>query len=320
MEYHQLGNSGLKVSVVGLGCNNFGGRVDAEGTERVLNQCIEEDVILLDTANTYGGGLSEEYMGKALKGKRHQVLLATKAGMNIGDGPNQSGTSRKHLMEEVETSLRRLQTDYIDLYQIHRYDPNTSAEETMRTLDDLVHQGKVRYIGCSNYTAWQMVEAAGVTNTLNLEPFVSSQPEYSMMKRDVEKEEGPTAARLGMGILPYFPLASGFLTGKYKRNQQAPEGTRLAGNTQRAQATLTDRNFDLLETLEEFAAERGRTMVELAIAWLWLIRRSAASSPALPSRNRLPPMPKPPTGIWPRKRRLNWTAFWKNTDSKQTLY
>ena len=163
MEYHQLGNSGLKVSVVGLGCNNFGGRVDAEGTERVLNQCIEEDVILLDTANTYGGGLSEEYMGKALKGKRHQVLLATKAGMSVGDGPNQSGTSRKHLMEEVETSLRRLQTDYIDLYQIHRYDPNTSAEETMRTLDDLVHQGKVRYIGCSNYTAWQMVEAAGVT-------------------------------------------------------------------------------------------------------------------------------------------------------------
>lgn len=268
MEYRQLGNSGLKVSVVGLGCNNFGGRVDAQGTERVINQSIEEDVILFDTANMYGGGLSEEYMGKALKGKRHQVLLATKAGMSVGDGPNQSGTSRKHLIQEVETSLRKLQTDYIDLYQIHRYDPNTSAEETMRTLDDLVHQGKVRYIGCSNYTAWQMVEAAGVTNALNLEPFVSSQPEYSMIKREVEKEEGPTAARLGMGILPYFPLASGFLTGKYKRNQQAPEGTRLAGNAQRAQDTLTDRNFDLLEMLEEFAAERGRTMVELAIAWL----------------------------------------------------
>ena len=268
MEYRQLGNSGLKVSVVGLGCNNFGGRVDAQGTERVINQSIEEDVILFDTANMYGGGLSEEYMGKALKGKRHQVLLATKAGMSVGDGPNQSGTSRKHLIQEVETSLRKLQTDYIDLYQIHRYDPNTSAEETMRTLDDLVHQGKVRYIGCSNYTAWQMVEAAGVTDALNLEPFVSSQPEYSMIKREVEKEEGPTAARLGMGILPYFPLASGFLTGKYKRNQQAPEGTRLAGNAQRAQDTLTDRNFDLLEMLEEFAAERGRTMVELAIAWL----------------------------------------------------
>ena len=268
MEYRQLGNSGLKVSVVGLGCNNFGGRVDTQGTERVINQCIEEDVILFDTANMYGGGLSEEYMGKALKGKRHQVLLATKAGMAVGDGPNQSGTSRKHLMQEVETSLRKLQTDYIDLYQIHRYDPNTSAEETMRTLDDLVHQGKVRYIGCSNYTAWQMVEAAGVTSALNLEPFVSSQPEYSMIKRVVEKEDGPTAARLGMGILPYFPLASGFLTGKYKRNQQAPEGTRLAGNAQRAQETLTDRNFDLLETLEEFAAERERTMVELAIAWL----------------------------------------------------
>ena len=268
MEYRQLGNSGLKVSVVGLGCNNFGGRVDAQGTERVINQSIEEDVILFDTANMYGDGLSEEYMGKALKGKRHQVLLATKAGMSVGDGPNRSGTSRKHLMEEVETSLRKLQTDHIDLYQIHRYDPNTSAEETMRTLDDLVHQGKVRYIGCSNYSAWQLVEAAGVTSALNLEPFVSSQPEYSMIKREVEKEDGPTAARLGMGILPYFPLASGFLTGKYKRNQQAPEGTRLAGNPQRAQDTLTDRNFDLLETLEEFAAERERTMVELAIAWL----------------------------------------------------
>ena len=268
MEHRLLGNSGLKVPAVGLGCNNFGGRLDPKETALVLNECIEEGLNFFDTANVYGGGLSEDYMGKALKGKRHEVLLATKAGMSVGDGPNESGSSRKHLMQQIDVSLSRLQTDYIDLYQIHRHDPNTPVEETMRALDDLVAQGKVRYIGCSNYAAWQIAESNGVANNLNLQPFVTVQPEYSMMKRDVEKEISPAAAKLGLGILPYFPLASGFLTGKYKRGAGTPDGTRLAGNQQRADATLTSSNFDLLEKLEDFASQRGCSMVELAIAWL----------------------------------------------------
>tara|TARA_B100001123_G_scaffold177320_1_gene203316 strand:+ start:2999 stop:3946 length:948 start_codon:yes stop_codon:yes gene_type:complete len=268
MEHRLLGNSGLKVPAVGLGCNNFGGRLDPKETALVLNECIEEGLNFFDTANVYGGGLSEDYMGKALKGKRHEVLIATKAGMSVGDGPNESGSSRKHLMQQIDVSLSRLQTDYIDLYQIHRHDPNTPVEETMRALDDLVAQGKVRYIGCSNYAAWQIAESNGVANNLNLQPFVTVQPEYSMMKRDVEKEISPAAAKLGLGILPYFPLASGFLTGKYKRGAGTPDGTRLAGNQQRADATLTSSNFDLLEKLEDFASQRGYSMVELAIAWL----------------------------------------------------
>ena len=269
MEYRRLGNSGLQVSVVGLGTNNFGGRMNYEQTERVLKQALEENINLIDTANTYGGRLSEEYIGKALKGVRSRVLLATKMGMSIGEGPNQRGASRQHIMEQVEISLKKLQTDYIDLYQIHAPDPETPIEETLRTLDNLVRQGKVRYIGCSNFAAWHVTEAMGVARALNLEPFISVQPEYNMMKRDdVERELVPCCQRFKLGILPYYPLASGFLTGKYRRGQGTPQGTRLAGNPQRAQRTLTDANFDVLEQLEAFAAKRGRPLVELAIAWL----------------------------------------------------
>ena len=268
MEYRRLGRSGLQVSVVGLGTNNFGGRMDYEQSERVMRQALDDGINLIDTSNSYGKALSEEYIGKSIKGIRSQFLLATKAASSIGSGPNQGGASRKHIMEQVELSLKRLDTDYVDLYQMHYPDTNTPIEETLRTLDDLVRQGKVRYIGCSNYAAWQVSEAILTSRTLNLEPFITVQPEYSMLRRDVEKELIPCCQAYGLGILPYFPLASGFLTGKYKRGQQVPEGTRLFGNERMRQRVLTDENFDLLERLEAFAAQRERSMVELAIAWL----------------------------------------------------
>ena len=268
MEFRRLGNSGLQVSVVGLGTNNFGGRMDYERTERLLSQVLDEGINFIDTANIYSGGLSEEYIGKALKGKRSQVLLATKSGMKVGDGPNQTGASRMHIQEQVEISLRKLQTDYIDLYQIHQADPNTPIEETLRTLDDLVRQGKIRYIGCSNYAAWQVAEAMTTSKSLRMESFISVQPEYSMLNRTVEKELLACYQNYNLGILPYYPLFSGFLTGKYKRGKDVTEGTRLASNARRAESTLTDANFDIIEGLEAFAAKRGRQMVELAIAWL----------------------------------------------------
>ena len=268
MEYRRLGRSGLEVSSVGLGTNNFGRRVDLEGTERVIRQAVDLGINFIDTSNSYSDGLSEEYIGKSVKGIRSQVLLATKVASSTGQGPNLRGASRVHLLEQVELSLKRLDTDYIDLYQVHFPDPSTPIEETLRTLDELVRQGKVRYIGCSNYAGWQVAEAVLTSRMLHLEPYVSVQPEYSMLNREIEKEIVPCCQAYGLGILPYFPLASGFLTGKYRRGQPIPDGTRLAGNAQRAQATLTDAKFDILEPLEAFATEHGRSMVELAIAWL----------------------------------------------------
>jgi aryl-alcohol dehydrogenase-like predicted oxidoreductase len=267
MEYRRLGNSGLEVSVVGLGTNNFGGRMDFEQTEKVVRHAVEVDINLLDTSNSYGNGLSEEYIGRSIKGIRDKLLLATKVATPQG-GPNQGGASRKHILDQVEKSLTRLGTDYIDLYQMHYPDPNTPIEETLRTLDDLVRQGKVRYIGCSNYAAWQVAQAVETSRNLHTEPFVSAQPEYSMLNRDVEAELVPVCQAYGLSLLPYYPLASGFLTGKYRRGQDAPEGTRLAGGSRRAQNTLTDANFDVLEGLEAFAAGREHSMVELAFAWL----------------------------------------------------
>ena len=268
MEYRQLGSSGLKVSVVGLGTNNFGFRMDEENSIKVAHKALEDGINFIDTADSYGRGLSEERIGMAFKDTRKDVIIATKVANPVGDGPNMRGNSRHHIMNQVEASLRFLQTDYIDLYQIHRVDPNTPIEETMRALDDLVHQGKVRYIGCSNFDAWQMCEAIWTSRGHNLAPFVTVQPEYNMLNRSVERELVPFCDEYNIGILPFYPLASGFLTGKYRQGEPVPEGTRLAGN-QRAQGnTLTEKNFAMLSKLENFAAERGHPMVELAIAWL----------------------------------------------------
>lgn len=273
MEFRQLGDSGLKVSAVGLGTNNFGARVDAEGTARVIDQALHEGINLLDTANIYSKGLSEEYIGRALNGKRHEAVIATKVGGRMGDGPNDEGASLKHIRHEIEESLRRLGTDYVDLYQIHFVDESTPIEETVRVLDDLVKEGKVRYTGCSNFAAWQVCEGVWTSESLGLTSFSSVQPHYSMLVREPERELVPFCDEYGIGILPYFPLASGFLTGKYRRGQPAPAGTRLAENDR---GMFVDANYDLIEALESFAEQRGHSLLELAFAWL--LARPAVSS------------------------------------------
>ncbi len=266
MEYRRLGGSGLQVSAVGLGTNNFGGRTDEQTSAAVVQEALEQGITMIDTANMYGNSLSETHIGKAIKGHRHQVILATKVSGGMGEGPNRRGASRQHIMEEVEKSLQRLDTDYIDLYQIHFPDPETPIEETLRALDDLVHQGKVRYIGCSNYAAWQACEAIWTSRSLGLNSFVSAQPAYNLLNRGIERELMPFCQAYKVGIIPYSPLASGFLTGKYRSGEAPPTGTRLAGRF--GQRTLTEDNFSLLTRLEGFTGERSHTVLDLAFGWL----------------------------------------------------
>ncbi|MCK9485929.1 MAG: aldo/keto reductase [Dehalococcoidia bacterium] len=268
MEYRNLGNSGLEVSVVGLGTNNFGMRMDAQRAEGVVLECLEQGINLFDTADAYGGrGPSEEFLGRALRGRRHEAVIATKFASPMGEGPMQSGASRRWIMQAVEDSLRRLGTDYIDLYQVHRPDPRTPDEETLRALDDLVRAGKVRYLGNSNYAGWQIAHNHWIAQSNGLTPFISAQNQYSLLDRRVEGEVVPAAQKFGLGVLPFFPLASGLLTGKYRRGEAPPEGTRLSQGPQ-ADRMLTDRNFDTVERLTEFAEGRGRTVLELAFSWL----------------------------------------------------
>ena len=266
MKVRRLGNSGLKVSVVGLGCNNFGMRIDQAQTQTVVDAALDAGITLFDTADIYGGTKSEEFLGKALGKRRHEIVLATKFGMQIGQDPKKRGGSRKWILQAVEDSLRRLNTDYIDLYQHHQPDADTPVDETLRALDDLVTQGKIRYLGNSNYSGWQIADAdwsaAGQTR------FVSAQNLYSLLERDVEREVLPACDHFGLGFLPFFPLASGLLSGKYKRGEPPPEGTRLAAWGARGQAALSDATFDRVEALEAWAGERGHTLLELAFAWL----------------------------------------------------
>lgn len=274
MEYRYLGKSGLQASAIGLGTNNFGRRLDADASASVINHALDMGVNMIDTSNSYGDTLSEEYIGRALRGgKRNNAILATKVSSRIADGPNNAGNSRQHILTEVDNSLRRLQTDWIDLYQIHWHDPHVPIAETLRALDDLVRQGKVRYIGCSNFTAWQACEAQWTARSIGATEFASAQPEYSIMDRSIEAELLPFCEAYGLGVLPYFPLANGFLTGKYRRGAPAPDGTRLSGGDR---GMFTDANFDLLERLEAFCAERGHTILELAFAWL--LAKPAVSS------------------------------------------
>lgn len=269
MEYRNLGRSGLQVSIVGLGCNNFGMRIDRPQTEAVVHAALDAGINFFDTADVYGGrGKSEEFLGAALKNRRRDAVIASKFTSPMGEGPLWSGASRRYIREAVEDSLRRLNTDYIDLYQVHFPDPKTPIEETMTTLDDLVRGGKVRYIGCSNFAGWQVVESQWIARHEHLTPFVSAQNQYNLLDRRIERELVPACGKYGLGILPYFPLASGFLTGKYQRGEAPAEGTRLAAWGPRANTLLTDVNFDTLEGLRQFAEQRGRTTVELAIGWL----------------------------------------------------
>ena len=269
MEYRNLGRSGLQVSVVGLGCNNFGMRCDLDQSKAVVRKAIETGINFFDTADIYGGrGKSEEYLGEALKDHRRNVVVATKFFAPMGEGPLWGGASRRYIFEAVEDSLRRLGTDYIDLYQVHFPDVKTPIEETMRALDDLVRSGKVRYVGCSNFAGWQVVESQWIAKTDHLSPFVSAQNQYNLLDRRIERELAPACEKYGLGILPYFPLASGFLTGKYRPGEKPAEGTRLAAWGARGESMLSEPNFAMLTKLEDFAQTRGHTMIDLAIGWL----------------------------------------------------
>jgi aryl-alcohol dehydrogenase-like predicted oxidoreductase len=268
-----LGTSGPDVSVVGLGCNNFGSRVNEEGTRAVVDAALDAGITLFDTADVYGNrGGSETALGKALKGRRDRVVLATKFGHAMTDDAPPNRGSREYVRGAVEASLERLQTDWIDLYQYHRPDGITPIEETLGALNELVDEGKVRFIGSSNLDGRQVVEADDVAKDRGWARFVSAQNEYSFLERGAEDELLPTAERLGIGVLPYFPLASGLLTGKYRRGQPAPAGTRLALRPER----LTDEAFDRIEALESFAESRGISLLDVAIGGL-------AAQPAIAS-------------------------------------
>ncbi len=267
MEYRQLGKAGVRVSAIGLGTNQLGGVVNQPGLNEILGAALECGINFLDTADTYNGGRSEEALGKALGGRRHEVLLATKVAHATGPGPNDRGASRHHIVAGVEASLRRLATDHIDLYQIHTYDDSTPVEETLLALNDLVRAGKVRYVGASNFMAWQLARANLLADLRGWAPFVTVQPHYHMLQRDVERELVPYCAAYRVGILPYFPLAGGFLTGKYRRGEAAPAGTRGARSGY-VQGYMTEANYGRLERLAAWARERGHSMAELAIAWL----------------------------------------------------
>jgi aryl-alcohol dehydrogenase-like predicted oxidoreductase len=269
MEIRNLGQSGLRVSTIGLGCNNFGGRIGLEETRAVIHKAIDLGITLLDTADTYGDrGGSEALMGQVLGDLRKDIVLATKFGNPMDDAGVKLGGARRYIMTAVEDSLRRLRTDWIDLCQIHSFDPRTPIEETLRTLDDLVRQGKVRYIGCSNFPAWRVTEAHWTARTHGLNRFVSCQDEYSLIFRAPEAELMPAARDAGMGLLPYFPLASGLLTGKYRRNAPMPPGSRLESTQRLADRYLTERNWAIAEKLGDFVEARGHTMLELAFSWL----------------------------------------------------
>ena len=277
MELRNLGRSGLRVSAVGLGCNNFGGRIDLEATRRVVHKALDVGITLFDTADVYGErGGSETCMGQVLGDARKRIVLATKFGMPMDDTGESEGASRRHVFAAVEASLRRLRTDWIDLYQLHRPDPRTPIEETLRALDDLSRAGKIRYYGCSNLPAWQVVEAQWTARTLNLSGFVSCQDEYSLVVRDAERDLLPAMRAHGLGLLPYFPLASGLLTGKYRRNMPLPEEARLTKTRGLADRYLTEKNWELSEKLIDLAEARGRKPVELAFGWL-LARAPVAS-------------------------------------------
>jgi aryl-alcohol dehydrogenase-like predicted oxidoreductase len=267
MEYRQLGPAGLRVSAIGLGTNQFGGKVDQAGVTAILDRAGELGITFIDTADVYTQGRSEETIGVALRGRRQHFILATKVASPVGQGPNDRGASRHHILAAVEASLRRLQTDYIDLYQIHRWDETTPIEETLRALDDLVRGGKVRYAGASNFAAWQLARANAIAELRGWTAFVTIQPHYNLLERAIERELLPYCDASGVGILPYFPLAGGFLTGKYRRGEPAPPGSRGASSPG-VQRYMTDAHYALIERLTGWAEERGHTLGELTHAWL----------------------------------------------------
>lgn len=269
MDYRRLGHSGLWVSAVGIGCNNFGAKCDEAATRAVVHACLDAGITLFDTADMYGNrGGSETLLGRILGHHRKDIVLASKFGLPMGEGPYLNGAGRHYIMRAVEDSLRRLRTDHLDLYQVHRPDPATPIEETLRALDDLVRDGKVRYVGCSNFAGWQLAEAEWAARAGGTVRFISAQNEYSLVDRRIEGELVPAANSYGVGILPYFPLANGLLTGKYQRNHAMPDGARMTERPTRAEEVLTDRNWTIAEKVADYAAARGHSLLEAAIGWL----------------------------------------------------
>ena len=266
-----LGRSGIDVSIVGLGCNNFGRRADLDATRAVVDAALEEGITFLDTADIYGRGQSEEYLGEVLQGRRDQVVLATKFGMDMGDGRGPRG-SRAYVHNAIDASLKRLRTDMIDYYWYHEPDGVTPMLETLEALHDLVRAGKVRAIGASNFSAGQLEEAAALAEEHGLTPFTAVQNEYNLLVREAEAEVLPAAERLGIGFVPFFPLASGLLTGKYRRGEPGPSGARLSSRDEIA----SPEQFDLIEALERWADERGVPLIDIAIGAL--VSRDVVSS------------------------------------------
>jgi aryl-alcohol dehydrogenase-like predicted oxidoreductase len=276
MKMRALGPSGLQVSELGLGCNNFGGRVDEAGTRAVVDAALEAGINFFDTADSYGNkGGSEILLGKVLGGRRKDVILATKFGSAMQEGARRDA-SRRYIMQAVEASLARLGTDWIDVYYLHWPDPQTPMEETLRALDDLVRSGKVRYIGACNLAAWQAVDAGWIARELGTHSFICIQNEYSLVERAPEAELLPALRAHGLSLVPYFPLASGLLTGKYKRDKDAPEDSRFARWQQLGDRYRNDANWDRVERLEAWCKDHGHSLLELAFAWL-LARPEVAS-------------------------------------------
>jgi aryl-alcohol dehydrogenase-like predicted oxidoreductase len=292
MRYRQLGASGLRVSVLSMGTMTFGGKggfasvgsTDLDEARRQLDACLEAGINLVDTANVYSAGLSEEIVGQALQGRRDDVLLATKARMPMGDGPNDAGLSRHHLVRECEASLRRLRTDHVDLYQVHEWDGQTPLEETLEALDDLVHAGKVRYVGCSNYAGWQLMKALGIAERRGLTRFVSQQIHYTLQAREAEYELLPIAVDQGLGVLVWSPLAGGLLSGKYRRGEAGPEESRLLSGWDEPPVRDQDKLYDVVDVLVEVAKGRGASPAQVALAWL--LERPAVTSLVVGARNR----------------------------------
>jgi aryl-alcohol dehydrogenase-like predicted oxidoreductase len=277
VEQRNLGRSGLRVSLIGLGCNNFAGRIDFAATRQVVHKALDLGITLFDNADTYGErGGAEEYLGRILGDRRKEIVLATKFGRPMDAAGRLQGASRGYIMDAAEASLRRLKTDYIDLYWQHIADPLTPIAETMRAFDDLVRQGKVRYIACSTLAAWQVVEANWTAREQHLSPFIACQERYSLLERDYEPNMAAMVEAYGLGLIPFSPLANGLLTGKYRRNLPMPEGARLTVTQRMADRYLTERNWAIIEDLADFCEARGHTLLELAVSWL-------ASRPAVAS-------------------------------------
>jgi aryl-alcohol dehydrogenase-like predicted oxidoreductase len=286
MEYRSLGRTGVQVSSLCLGCMMFGGKTEPDESASIIDRALDEGINFLDTANVYSIGRSEEAVGAALKanGKRRDIVLATKVHWKMGEGVNDWGNTRRHIIEQCEASLRRLQTDYIDLYQIHRPQPEIPIDETLRALDDLVRAGKVRYIGSSTFAAWQLVESLWVSKDLGLSRFISEQPPYNLLDRRIERELLPMAQTYGFAVIPWSPLAGGLLTGKYHRGEEPPAGSRYYDyeNNPLLRRRMTDRIYDVVEGLEPIAAEKDVPLSQFALAWC--AHRPAVTCPIIGPR------------------------------------